>query len=299
MQKYVFFLLVLSLLLSCKSPPHQSPEQVSINPSPENPSAVLEFERIEADSINHVMLHYRLKTANPRSQPVELEIKNWKGLINEVELTGDSSVLTLDGGAAWETRFITEPFSSAENNLVLYLDLNNLHDASVFPVDDEYLEKLILDLDYSYENSLPLKDEVSVNAVFPRIRKPDFTITSISIMQAELVNTSFKVNLRIDNPNIFPVALSSFGYELYGDGSFWADGREKDVLFIPAQSSSETSLCLTMNFINMKRKLLDDIIAMRQVRYRFSGNVDVATGVAWLPGFRMDFDRSGNSPVIK
>jgi hypothetical protein len=54
-----------------------------------------------------------------------------------------------------------------------------------------------------------------------------------------------------------------------------------------------------MNFIDMKRKLLDDIIAMRQVHYRFSGNVDVGTGAEWLPVFNMIFDRSGNSPVVK
>jgi hypothetical protein len=54
-----------------------------------------------------------------------------------------------------------------------------------------------------------------------------------------------------------------------------------------------------MNFINMKRNLLDDIIAMRQVAYRFSGEAEVETGIEWLPSFQMAFERSGRSEVLK
>jgi hypothetical protein len=54
-----------------------------------------------------------------------------------------------------------------------------------------------------------------------------------------------------------------------------------------------------MNFINMKRKLLDDIIALRQVRYRVAGSVKMETGIESLPVFNMKFDLSGNSPVKK
>jgi LEA14-like dessication related protein len=131
------------------------------------------------------------------------------------------------------------------------------------------------------------------------VLEPEFSITSITILQAELINTRFKLGLSINNPNTFPITLSSFRYELYGDGNFWADGEVKDLAVIPAQSSMETNFEAEMNFINMKRKLLDDIIALRQVRYRVAGTVEVETGMASLPVFNMKFDLSGNSPVKK
>jgi LEA14-like dessication related protein len=131
------------------------------------------------------------------------------------------------------------------------------------------------------------------------VLEPDFTITSITILQADLINTRLKLSLSINNPNIFQITLSSFHYKLYGDGNFWADGVVKDLAVIPAQSSSETSFDFEMNFINMKRKLLDDIIAMREVRYRVAGNAEVETGMASRPVFNMKFDLSGDSPVIK
>jgi hypothetical protein len=86
---------------------------------------------------------------------------------------------------------------------------------------------------------------------------------------------------------------------LYGDGRFWAEGEETEALHIPAGSAVETELLLTMNFINMRRELLDQIIALRQVNYRFTGEVVVSTGIAYLPQFRLDFERSGYSEVIE
>jgi LEA14-like dessication related protein len=133
----------------------------------------------------------------------------------------------------------------------------------------------------------------------PQLQEPVFTITSIAVMQAELINTRFKVSLRIDNPNRVPLELSAFTYELYGGGRFWADGEETAVMQIPPEGSAEKDLFLQMNFMNMKREVLDQIIALKTVRYRFSGDVLVSTGIESLPRFTMRFDRSGESPVIR
>jgi LEA14-like dessication related protein len=132
-----------------------------------------------------------------------------------------------------------------------------------------------------------------------RILEPVFTITSIAVMKAELINTRFKVSLRIDNPNSVPLELSAFTYELYGGGRFWADGGETAVMQIPPEGFAEKDLYLMMNFMNMKREVLDQIIALKAVDYRFSGDVLVSTGIESLPRFTMSFDRSGKSPVMQ
>jgi LEA14-like dessication related protein len=129
--------------------------------------------------------------------------------------------------------------------------------------------------------------------------EPEFTITSITILQADLINTRMKLSLKIDNPNIFPINLASFKYDLYGDGNFWTGGTEKDLATIQAQGSSETEFNIEMNFINMKRRLLDDIIAMRYVHYRIVGTMEVGADIPGLPGIRVKFDYSGDSAVKK
>ena len=133
------------------------------------------------------------------------------------------------------------------------------------------------------------------------IKNPEFTIVSIAIIQGELINTEFETVVRIDNPNEFAVNLASLSYTLYGNGRFWADGKAKNILYIPAKSSCETEFRFIMNFINMDRRLLDDIIAMRRVNYRFKGTVQVQVqnGLSHIPSFITNFERSGFSEVKK
>jgi LEA14-like dessication related protein len=129
------------------------------------------------------------------------------------------------------------------------------------------------------------------------VKDPLFEIVSIVILQAELINTQFETVLRIDNPNDFPVELSRIKYELYGNGMFWADGMENAVLQIPAKSRKDTKFRFSMNFINMNRKLLDDIIAMRNVQYVFKGEAGMRANYAKLPVSIMKFNCSGLSEV--
>jgi len=131
------------------------------------------------------------------------------------------------------------------------------------------------------------------------VKEPTFTITEIKILQADLINTRLKMTLKIDNPNSFPITLSSFRYELYGDGNSWTSGIAKDLALVPAEGFAETSFNFDMNFMGMKRRLLDDIIAMREVRYRIVGSMELETGIPSLPGFLINFDYSGNSIVIQ
>lgn len=129
------------------------------------------------------------------------------------------------------------------------------------------------------------------------VKEPIFEIVSIVILQAELINTQFETVLRIDNPNEFPVELSRIKYELHGNGMFWADGTENDILQIPAKSRQDTKFNFSMNFINMNRKLLDDVIAMRKVQYIFKGEADVRGNFARLPVSTLKFNCSGISEV--
>ncbi|MDR1249869.1 MAG: LEA type 2 family protein [Treponema sp.] len=130
-----------------------------------------------------------------------------------------------------------------------------------------------------------------------RIQEPEFSISSIAIMQAELINTRFRARIRIDNPNNFPLELSAFSYELHGAGRYWAEGKETAPIEVPSEGCVEKDLFLTMNFINMKRETLDQVIALKTVRYRFSG--DATVGAAGHPPLALSFDQSGESPVTQ
>jgi len=149
------------------------------------------------------------------------------------------------------------------------------------------------------------------------ILEPKFDIVSIYIIQADLVVTEFEALIKIDNTNDFAMELFSINYELFGNNYFWADGTSenflaannrleaatyhthKDVFKIPAEASAEARFTFKMNFINMPRSLLDDVIAMRQVNYRFKGNAQVRPAIEEADIFTAEFDCTGFSNVKK
>jgi LEA14-like dessication related protein len=142
--------------------------------------------------------------------------------------------------------------------------------------------------------SQPIYIELPVKVI-----EPKFEIVSIYIIQADLVVTEFEAVIKIVNPNNFAADLSGIKYELYGNNVFWADGAAKDLLHIPANSSGEIDFYFSMNFINTSRKLLDDVINMKHVNYRFKGQAVIQFDVPKVPVYTVDFNCSGFSEVKK
>jgi len=297
-KKFLLLLAPFLLFAACKTPP---PEKIAAE---KRPVSNLEFDRIEAKGIHELVLFYRFKTENPRNNSFNMSILNQTFKINGKEIESKNAILKINeieipgklSEVSGDMEHTITSGNSFEVSPQLHLNLNEFVQESE---DDIFTTELVLELLYQYGAADSIIVQVSAETEFPRIREPVFTITSIAIMQAELINTRFTVSLRVDNPNPFPVSLSSFKYELYGHGLFWADGSEKNVLAIPAKASAETRLFLVMNFINMRRSLLDEIIAMRQVSYRFLGKAEVGTAIYWLPDFSMAFDRTGLSVVVR
>ena len=281
-----FMVLIFSLLAACASAPPSAP-----------PCAALRFERVVPERIDAVDLQYHFTVENSRSVPLHIEITGWNCLLNGKALAPASVELTRAAG----TRITVEPLASAVEPLILRLDPASLPAPSGAKSANEYHASLALELRVRYGDEPPVTARIAANASLPQIRPPEFTITTIAILQADLINTRFRVGMRIDNPNPFPLNLSAFEYQLYGGGIFWAEGGTEDILPVPAAGSAETSLSLEMNFIGMPRRLLDEIVSMREVDYRFTGTVDVAAAAALtrLPQFRIPFDRQGRSAVLK
>jgi LEA14-like dessication related protein len=282
------FLMAAALFSTCKNmPPSRSPAALSLT-----------FEGIEAENPDHLNLSFILK--------IETHLRR------DGKATASSLHVEINGQKANSGISLTNP-SNAENApspeftfkaastdffpLRLDLDMAALAAEGIGPADD-YRVNLTIDLDLFFDNAPPVQAKVSCLAVFPGVRAPEFTVTAIAVLKAELINTRFKVTININNPNSFPVTLSSFNYELYGNGLLWADGTERNVLQIPEISSAETSLFLVMNFTNMRRDLLDRILRLQSVNYRFTGNARVATSVDYLPVFNTVFDLVGSSAVL-
>ena len=268
---------------------------------PEDPEASLKFIAVEASDVLKLNLSYSLKTQNPRAESADVRIENWNALINGAkmneslvflpQISPEKPVLIAPAGTG------TVPGSS-EIAVGLEMDILALSAAGLI-LGDDFKVDLDIDLVFSYSPGTSVQVRVRETAIFPCIREPVFSITAIAVLKAELINTRFRVNLKVENPNPFPMELSSFAYELYGDGRLWADGRERNVLKIPPRQTREAQLFLIMNFINMNRPLLDQVIRLEDINYRFAGEATADTGIDYLNRFKSIFDLSGYTRVLE
>jgi len=140
---------------------------------------------------------------------------------------------------------------------------------------------------------------VQIDDRFPVIREPKVSIKSIKILRSVLINTTLKLTLTLENPNGFPVEFRSLAYKLYGEGRPWADGNAEAAVLLGGQTELDTEILITMNFIDMKRDLLDMVNQLKTVSYRLKGETLIGTGMDFLPEFRMDFDERGSTEVLR
>jgi len=282
--KPVFWLLPAMILSfwACKSKPAQK-----VHPMPS-----LIFNRVEAEDPAHLNLFFSLEMENPFPSDGAVTIGAWR-----VEINGKmaNSGFSLDNSET--SAFRVRPGANSYP-LKLNMDIDALADIGLAPADN-YEVNLIIKLNFLFDSAPLAEIEVSGLASFPGIQAPVFSINTIAILKAELVNTRFRVSMTIDNPNPFPVGLAAFSYELYGNGRLWADGAEKNIIRVPGKSSVRGDLYLIMNFINMKRDLLDQVINLIDVNYRFEGEAQVSTEVEYLPKFTTEFSLSGYSEVLE
>jgi LEA14-like dessication related protein len=287
--------LFLGLCLCCATA--APPPVVEAPVPPEKPLVRLSFDRILGADPGHITLFFNLEIENSGSAGARPALLAWQFRLNGFELPEGAALVFEDPGHP------LDPGARALLPVRLELDMEKTASSGdqspAWSGAGEYRAELNLDLRFDFSSGGSTELRAGMETVFLRVLEPQFSITSIAVRKAELINTRFRVRLRIDNPNPFPVELSALRYELYGGGRFWADGTGKDILPIPPEEAAETDLSIVMNFIDMRRELLDEIIAMGQVRYRFTGESTVSTGVDYLPQFRTRFDRSGDAPVIE
>jgi LEA14-like dessication related protein len=255
------------------------------------PAANLSFDRIEAESPERLSLCFILEAENPDNETALFVFSGEWMSFNDRAGIPAAGFTAPEGISA----------SGGKTAFPLRLDINPkelLREKPIFPKEGSGKVEFGFDLTFNYggekTETVPVKAAVS----FPPVLEPEFHIVSVVVQMADIIDTGFKVKMYIGNPNFFPVKLSDFSFGLYNGSRLWASGNRKNITVIPPEQSAEIDLLLTMNFIDMGRKLLDQVIGMEQIDYRFTGEATVDTGIEHLPCFHWKFDQSGRSPVV-
>jgi LEA14-like dessication related protein len=131
---------------------------------------------------------------------------------------------------------------------------------------------------------------------FP-ILYPLFSISSIQIIQDELINTKMCIEVSIENENNFPLYFSNLQYTLFGEKMFWTRGSNSWNIEAPCFSKINAEIYITMNFTEMNRSVFDKVVKLGFVEYRFFGDaaIEDENGVSII----FPFDLTGLAQVIR
>ena len=295
------FLLPYALaLLSCATkpipPPESPPPAVQALPAEipaivePMPSVRIENPRSSAVDLDTVLIRFEAVASNPASRERRLDSVDYELFVQEVAVARGSAEAGSGVEAGKETRMELDSSLSVR-------ELEKITDIAA--CGPEAAWRVELRARWSSPFDVGTETVAAAGGRFPVIREPTFSIVSIKMKRAELINTRLKVVLRVENPNVFPVGFESMSYELFGEGKSWSEGVAERLVVVEGGQAKEAELSMTMNFIDMNRALLDQFIRLDKVRYRLKGEVVVGTGLEFLREFRMKFDKSGVSAIAE
>jgi LEA14-like dessication related protein len=252
------------------------------------PKAIAEIAPAIGIDQHRARLPFVLKLENPRSREIRLE--SFECVLRVAGAEADR----LEGREA----VVIEAGGSASIPLEFPVDSRKLSDA-VAGHDGPATAAFRIEASVRFRDSAgsALEASASADSSFPIIREPRLRILSLKIERDILVTTNLRLAVEVENPNAFPISLGSLAYDFYGEGRPWSGGTASRPLMVPGRASARLPLAFELNFADRDRALLDLVAKLMIVSYRLKGSAAVATGLEFLPEFRLEFDEDGEVRV--
>ena len=128
-------------------------------------------------------------------------------------------------------------------------------------------------------SSLPMLEQL--------VAQPKLAVASFSMSEASFLKQTFKVKLKVDNPNVFSLPILGLNYGLNIAGVDVAQGSNEKGVTIPAGGSDYLEIDFNTNLL----KTLPDLksVIMRggkDISYTFFGNVKTKNSIVNSIPFR-------------
>lgn len=126
--------------------------------------------------------------------------------------------------------------------------------------------------------------------VMPAIKSPRVTISDLRVQQVNPLETTFQVQLRIINPNDFPLTIKGLECDLELNDQHFGSGVSGKGATIPAFGTDVVSVSVYSSMIDLIRGFLK-VPEREQLSYRIKGSVTVAAGGS--PATSVPFETHG------
>ncbi len=115
----------------------------------------------------------------------------------------------------------------------------------------------------------------------PSYIKPDIALANVEMLKANLWEQSFRLRLRVDNPNDRSLPIRGMQYEIYLNDARLATGVSDQVFTVPAYGSEYFELNVRSNLWRHVGDIVKLIERQQVVDYRIEGHI--RTGLLFSP----------------
>ena len=113
-----------------------------------------------------------------------------------------------------------------------------------------------------------------------KIETPTVDVTDVQILSADMFAQSFKVRLKVQNPNDFDVPVESIDFKLYLMGDEFGEGVTEAPFTLPAKGEAEFDTLLSTKFISALGRVVSRKGGnkLENVEYAVTGTLHLAKG---------------------
>lgn len=253
------------------------------------PDLSVESVRLAGLSFHDLDLVFDLGIDNPNPLPVTLS-----GFDYDLLIEGDSF---LKGKQEEPTRIAAAGKSVVQ--LPLTLDFGDLRRvfSSLKDQDSTAYElvcELVFDLPVLGVRRLPLRYRGRV----PVVKPPRVDVGDLRIKKLNFTGADLELELRLDNPNPFGLALDRLDYQFAVGGKPWASGATDRPIDLEGKSAQTVTLPVSLDFVRMGLTAYRALSRKAPLDYHLTGQLDLGATLPLLPRAILPVDLSGTLDVL-
>ncbi|GAA6131927.1 MULTISPECIES: LEA type 2 family protein [Halopseudomonas] len=119
----------------------------------------------------------------------------------------------------------------------------------------------------------------------PSYSKPDVSLANVEMLKSNLWEQSFRLQLRVDNPNSKSLPIRGMQYKVYLNDMRLATGVSNNVFDVPAYGSETFELEVRSNLWRHLADLVKLVEKQQSVSYRIEGHI--STGLFLAPNINL------------
>lgn len=109
------------------------------------------------------------------------------------------------------------------------------------------------------------------------VRAPDVSLANVEVTDLDFSSQTFRLGFDVNNPNPFPLPVTSVSYGIELDGQRFATGATEGEFTIPANGDGEFAITVQLNLLKSAPQLLYTVrdAVTREIPYSLTGSLGV------------------------